>query len=141
MPIQRHEIPMDELEKIAVLDNEVQAELVDSVLSERNIPHLMRSYHDSALDGIYQAKSGWGHVEAPAVFPRRNTGHNRRHQAAGSVGGLSRKPQWRMRAGGGALSMPRSGLIGGHTYLWLDRGLHPSGCKRAQKRAAPLGAA
>jgi hypothetical protein len=56
---------MDKLEKIAVLDNEVQAELVDSVLSERNIPHLMRSYHDSALDGIYQAKSGWGHVEAP----------------------------------------------------------------------------
>ena len=65
MPIQRHDKPMDKLEKIAVLDNEVQAELVDSVLSERNIPHLMRSYHDSALDGIYQARSGWGHVEAP----------------------------------------------------------------------------
>ncbi len=57
---------MDKLEKIAVLDNEVQAELVDSVLSERGIPHLMQSYHDSALDGIYQARSGWGHIEAPA---------------------------------------------------------------------------
>ena len=56
---------MQKLEKIAVLDNEVQAELVDSVLEERGIPHLMRSYHDSALDGIYQARSGWGHVEAP----------------------------------------------------------------------------
>ena len=56
---------MDKLEKIAVLDNEVQAELVDSVLSEREVPHIMRSYYDSALDGIYQAKSGWGHVEAP----------------------------------------------------------------------------
>jgi hypothetical protein len=56
---------MDKLEKIAVLDNEVQAELVDSVLSEREIPHLMRSYHDSALDGIYQARGGWGHIEAP----------------------------------------------------------------------------
>jgi hypothetical protein len=59
---------MDKLEKIAVLDNEVQAELVDSVLAEREIPHIMRSYHDSALDGIYQAKSGWGHVEAPESF-------------------------------------------------------------------------
>ena len=59
---------MDKLEKIAVLDNEVQAELVDSVLSERDIPHIMRSYYDSALDGIYQAKSGWGHVEAPESF-------------------------------------------------------------------------
>ena len=59
---------MDKLEKIAILDNEVQAELVDSVLSERGIPHLMRSYHDSALDGIYQVSEGWGHVEAPPSF-------------------------------------------------------------------------
>ena len=51
---------MEKLEKIAVLDSEVQAELVDSVLSERGIPHLMRSYHDSALDGLYQARAGWG---------------------------------------------------------------------------------
>ena len=58
---------MDKLEKIAVLDNEVQAELVDAVLSERDIPHIMRSYYDSALDGLYQARSGWGHVEAPAA--------------------------------------------------------------------------
>ncbi len=56
---------MDRLEKIAVLDNEVQAELVDSVLSERDIPHIMRSYYDSALDGLYQSRAGWGHVEAP----------------------------------------------------------------------------
>ena len=56
---------MEKLEKIAVLDNEVQAELVDSVLEERGIPHLMRSYYDSALDGIYQTRAGWGHIEAP----------------------------------------------------------------------------
>ena len=62
------EQPTDKLEKIAVLDNEVQAELVDSVLSERGIPHLMRSYYDSALDGIYQTPKGWGHVEASPEF-------------------------------------------------------------------------
>ena len=56
---------MEKLEKIAVLDSEVQAELVDSVLSERGIPHLMHSYYDSALDGIYQTRAGWGHIEAP----------------------------------------------------------------------------
>ena len=59
---------MDKLEKIAVLDSEVQAELVDSVLTERDIPHLMRSYHDSAYDGIFQTHGVWGHVEAPAAF-------------------------------------------------------------------------
>jgi hypothetical protein len=59
---------MEKLEKIAVLDNEVQSELVDSVLSERGIPHLMRSYHDSAYDGIFQTHAGWGHIEAPQSF-------------------------------------------------------------------------
>ena len=59
---------MDKLEKIAVLDNEVQSELVDSILSERNIPHIMRSYHDSAYDGIFQTGGGWGEVEAPQSF-------------------------------------------------------------------------
>jgi len=59
---------MDKLEKIAVLDSEVQAELVDSILEERGIPHLMQSYHDSAYDGVFQTHAGWGHVEAPATF-------------------------------------------------------------------------
>jgi hypothetical protein len=59
---------MDKLEKIVVLDSEVQAELADSVLSERGIPHLMRSYHDSAYDGIFQTRGGWGHIEAPQSF-------------------------------------------------------------------------
>jgi hypothetical protein len=27
----------------------------------------MRSYHDSAYDGIFQTHAGWGHVEAPAA--------------------------------------------------------------------------
>lgn len=59
---------MDKLEKIAVLESEVQAELVDSVLEQRDIPHLMRSYHDSAYDGIFQMHAGWGQIEAPAAF-------------------------------------------------------------------------
>jgi hypothetical protein len=58
---------MDKFEKIAVLDSEVQAELVDSVLEERDIPHLMRSYHDSAYDGIFQTHAGWGQIEAPVA--------------------------------------------------------------------------
>jgi hypothetical protein len=66
--VKHQEQRMDKVEKIAVLDNEVQAELVDSVLSERGIPHLMRSYYDSALDGLFQSRAGWGHVEAPPEF-------------------------------------------------------------------------
>jgi hypothetical protein len=53
-------------EKVAVLDNEVQAELMDEILSGRNIPHIMQSYYDSALDGIFQTGKGWGIILAPA---------------------------------------------------------------------------
>lgn len=59
------EIHGPRLVKIAVLDSEVQAEALDSLLTEREVPHVMRSYGDSSLDGIFQAGHGWGHVEAP----------------------------------------------------------------------------
>jgi hypothetical protein len=58
----------ERFEKITVLDNEVQAELMDEILSGRNIPHIMQSYHDSALDGIFQTGKGWGVILAPASF-------------------------------------------------------------------------
>ena len=59
---------MDEFKKILILENEIEARLLDSVLTERNIPHRIRSYHDSAYDGIFQAQKGWGVVLAPAEY-------------------------------------------------------------------------
>lgn len=59
---------MSEFKKILVLDNEIEARLLDSILLERNIPHRLRSYHDSAYDGLYQAQKGWGHIEAPEEY-------------------------------------------------------------------------
>ncbi len=59
---------MEEFKKILVLENEIEARLLDSVLDERGIPHRMKSYHDSAYDGIYQAQKGWGIVCAPLVY-------------------------------------------------------------------------
>src|SRR5437667_6719356 len=52
-------------EKIALVENEAEAERLDVELNNQKIPHVMRSYHDSALDGIYQFAQGWGEVEAP----------------------------------------------------------------------------
>ena len=31
-------------------------------------PHIMQSYHDSALDGLYQTGKGWGVILAPLSF-------------------------------------------------------------------------
>ena len=56
---------MDEFRKIAVLDNMIEAQILDSMLDEQKIPHMMKTYHDSAYDGLFQASKGWGHVEAP----------------------------------------------------------------------------
>jgi hypothetical protein len=61
-------VKMDEFKKILVLENEIEGQLLDSILTERNIPHRMRSYHDTAYDGIFQMQKGWGHVEAPSSY-------------------------------------------------------------------------
>jgi len=59
---------MDDYVKVAVLDNEIEAQLLDSILEERDLPHLMVSYHDTAYDGLFQTQKGWGHVSAPTPF-------------------------------------------------------------------------
>jgi shikimate 5-dehydrogenase len=59
---------MDDYVKVIVLDNDFEAQLLDSILEERDIPHLMVSYHDTAYDGLFQTQKGWGHVSAPAPF-------------------------------------------------------------------------
>jgi hypothetical protein len=54
--------------KVLEFNNEFEAKLLDEILNEKNIPHLIRSYHDSAYDGLWQMQSGWGHLEAPEEF-------------------------------------------------------------------------
>jgi len=56
----------NEMKKIAVLDGMVETQLLESMLKEQDIPHLIKTYHDSAYDGLFQGPRGWGHVEAPA---------------------------------------------------------------------------
>ena len=58
-------------ERVAVLDNEIQAQLLSSILDDENIPHMLRSYHDSAYDGLFQTERGWGHIEAAAEHTAR----------------------------------------------------------------------
>ncbi|MGQ9604025.1 MAG: hypothetical protein ACUVUU_07400 [bacterium] len=59
---------MGELIKIAVLENELEARLVEQILNERSIPYAIRSYHDYAYDGIFQFQKGWGYVLAAEEY-------------------------------------------------------------------------
>lgn len=56
---------MDHHRKVAVLENEIEAGLLRSILEQRGIPHTIRSYYDTAYDGLFQTQKGWGHVSAP----------------------------------------------------------------------------
>ena len=59
---------MDEYKKIITLEDGSEAQLLESILIEREIPHLMRSYHDTAFDGLFQSQKGWGNISAPEAF-------------------------------------------------------------------------
>ncbi|MBC8417402.1 MAG: hypothetical protein KJ573_04700 [Proteobacteria bacterium] len=59
---------MEDYKKAGILENEFEAQLVASVLAERGIPHLLRSYHDTAFDGLFQTQKGWGHVSSPEEY-------------------------------------------------------------------------
>jgi len=51
-----------------MLYNEIEATLLSGLLKEKNIPHILRSYHDSALNGLWQTHKGWGHLQAPEEY-------------------------------------------------------------------------
>jgi len=58
----------EEFVKIATIDNDIEALLIESILKDINIPHQMRSYHDTAYDGLFQTQKGWGHISAPKQY-------------------------------------------------------------------------
>jgi hypothetical protein len=58
----KHEPPFI---KIAVLENAIEAQLLSSVLTQYEVPHRLRSYHDTAYDGLFQLQKGWGEICGP----------------------------------------------------------------------------
>lgn len=54
--------------KIIELRNEMIAGALSLELKEKGISHLIRSYRDTAFDGLFQGQKGWGRIEAPLVY-------------------------------------------------------------------------
>jgi hypothetical protein len=59
---------MEEYIRVLTVDDEVKARLLEKILAERGIPFQLKSYHDTALDGLYQLQMGWGYVTAPRAY-------------------------------------------------------------------------
>ena len=49
---------------IATLDNAIEAQLISSILDQRDIPYRLRSFYDTAYDGLFQFQKGWGKLYA-----------------------------------------------------------------------------
>jgi hypothetical protein len=53
------------LVKVFTLENRFEADLIKGELEREGIPVLIRSFTDTAYDGIYIPQKGWGEVRVP----------------------------------------------------------------------------
>lgn len=60
--------PEEDFVGIETLEDPFEAQLIEPVLEEENIPYRIRNYHDTAYDGLFQAQRGWGEIFAPESF-------------------------------------------------------------------------
>ena len=67
----KSEEPTGQFTRITCLDNQIEAQLVTSILTDQGIPHHLRSFHDTAYDGLYQMQKGWGELSAPLPYRDR----------------------------------------------------------------------
>jgi hypothetical protein len=58
-------------EKIAALENAIEAQLISSILDDEGIAYRIRSYYDTAYDGLFQFQKGWGDLSAPSSVKQR----------------------------------------------------------------------
>jgi hypothetical protein len=59
---------MEKTVKILILKNAVEANLLEEILKEKEVPCIIRSYHDLAYDGLWQTQTAWGQLDAPEEF-------------------------------------------------------------------------
>ena len=58
----------NEFVKIATLESLVEAQVMESILTDQRIPHRIRSFHETAYDGLFQLQKGWGDLYAPVSY-------------------------------------------------------------------------
>jgi len=59
------------LVKVFILKNWFEADIIKGELEKEGIPVLIRSFRDTAYDGIYIPQKGWGEVRVPEKDKKR----------------------------------------------------------------------
>jgi len=52
------------VKKILTLNSEIEAQRIRNILDTAEIPYMIRTFHDSFFDGLFQNQLGWGVLEA-----------------------------------------------------------------------------
>jgi hypothetical protein len=52
------------MKRILDINSEIEAQRIKEILDTNGISHIIRSFHDSVYDGIFQNQYGWGVLEA-----------------------------------------------------------------------------
>ena len=60
--------PVKNRPNAVAIDTEMEANILEMVLKDHDIPYVFVSYHDTAYNGIFQLQHGWGHVEVPLEY-------------------------------------------------------------------------
>ena len=55
----------ENFKKVTVAENKFEADLISQTLQQEGIPCLLRSYHDTAYDGIFIPQKGWAAIMVP----------------------------------------------------------------------------
>jgi len=55
----------ENFKKITVAENKFEADLIAETLQQEGIPCMIRSYHDTAYDGIFIPQKGWAAIMVP----------------------------------------------------------------------------
>jgi ketol-acid reductoisomerase len=61
----------ENFKKVTVAENKFEADLISQTLQQEGIPCMIRSYHDTAYDGIFIPQKGWAAVMVPEELKER----------------------------------------------------------------------
>ncbi len=59
---------MDRWVKAGIVDTRFEGERGAQALKDAEVPFLIKSFHDTAYDGLYILQKGWGAVLVPEEF-------------------------------------------------------------------------
>ncbi len=54
--------------KAGIVENRFEGDRVSQALSEAGVPFLLKSFLDTAYDGLYVPQKGWGVIMVPGNF-------------------------------------------------------------------------